>query len=60
MSRMIGPMFEGSPLLALPLLALALFVLVFVAVVVRLVARGSAPYQAEARRILDDENGGAS
>jgi hypothetical protein len=53
-------MFEGSPLLALPLVALAMFLLVFVAVTLRLVARGAAPYEAHARRMLEDEDGGAS
>lgn len=60
MSRMVGPMFEGSPLMALPLIALALFLAVFVAVILRVVARGAAPYQAHARRMLDDESGGGS
>lgn len=67
MSRHVQALFEGSPLLALPLLALALFCAVFVAVVVRLVLQGAAHNDAIARSILDDEgtprarpSGGAS
>jgi len=54
-SRMIGPMFEGSPLLLLPLLALALFGAAFVAVVVRVLVQGRAHYEAHARSPLADE-----
>ncbi len=55
MSRLIGPMFDGSPLLLLPLLALALFVLVFSAVVVRLALRGAKAFDPASRMPLDDE-----
>ncbi len=55
MSRHVQALFEGSPLLALPLLALALFCAVFVAVVVRLAFQGGADNDAIARSILDDE-----
>lgn len=61
MSRIVGPLFEGSPLLLLPLLALALFGAVFVAVVVRLLIQGRSHYDEHSRVPLEDENviGGA-
>lgn len=56
MSRIIGPLFEGSPLLVLPLVALALFVLVFMAVVARLILQGKSHYDAQAAAPLADES----
>lgn len=58
MSRIIGPLFEGSPLLVMPLLALALFATVFTAVVVRLLLQGKAHYDAQAHAPLADERVG--
>jgi hypothetical protein len=55
MSRLVGPLFEGSPLLLLPLVALAIFAAVFVAVVARLVLLGSRPFQARAEAPLEGE-----
>lgn len=62
MSRIIGPLFEGSPLLIMPLLALALFAAVFLAVVTRLLLQGRAHYDAHSRAPLADEriDGGLS
>ena len=58
MSRIIGPLFEGSPLLIMPLLALALFAAVFLAVVVRLLLQGKSHYDAQAQAPLADEQVG--
>jgi hypothetical protein len=54
-SRIIGPLFEGSPLLFMPLLALILFAAVFFAVVARLIWQGKAHYDTQARTPLADD-----
>jgi len=54
-SRIIGSLFQGSPLLFLPLLALAIFATVFIGVVVRLLLQGKSHYDAQARTPLADE-----
>jgi cbb3-type cytochrome oxidase subunit 3 len=53
-SRLLGPLFEDSPLLVLPLFGLLLFFLTFVMVVVRLFSRDRAAFDALARQPLDD------
>ena len=55
MSRFVGSLFEGSPLLLLPLVGLALFGAVFIAVVARVLLHGARHYDAQARVLLDDE-----
>ena len=55
MSRIIGPLFAGSPLMLLPLVALCLFGAVFVAVVVRLIVQGKQHYDPHARTPLQAE-----
>ena len=55
MSRIVGSLFEGSPLLLLPLVALALFGGVFIAVVARLLVQGREHYEEHARVALADE-----
>jgi hypothetical protein len=55
MSRHVVSMLQGSPLLSLPLLALALFGAVFLAVLVRLARQGAAHYDGHARTPLEDE-----
>lgn len=55
MSRLIGPLFEGHPLMIWPLVALALFGITFVAVVARLVLQGSKHHDALAAAPLADE-----
>jgi len=55
MSRFVAMLFEGSSLTVLPLVALALFAAVFLAVVIRLLLQGRAHYDSHARVALDDE-----
>lgn len=55
MSRLMGELFSGSPLLVLPLVALALFVSAFVAIVVRAYRRTADQYQGEAGLPLGDD-----
>jgi hypothetical protein len=59
MGRLIGPMFENSPLLVLPLLALAIFLGVFVVTLARTYRRGAGEYEGVAALPLakDDEGG---
>lgn len=60
MGRLIGPMFENSPLLLLPLAALAIFLGVFLFAFARTYLRGKSEYEAVAALPLaDDDQGGA-
>ena len=56
MARMIGPMFMDSPLLAIPLTVLLLFVGVFAAITVRALAKPSAAHAAMAQLPLDADD----
>lgn len=61
MGRLIGPMFENSPLLVLPLVALAIFLGAFVVTLARTYRKGAAEYEGVAALPLtDDEEGGKS
>lgn len=55
MSRLLGPLFEGDAIMALPLVALVLFFGVFVLAVVRVFTQDRAVLDAIARQPLDDE-----
>ena len=54
MSRLIGPMFAGSPLLLLPLISLVIFFLTFAAVLLRTYRRKATDYADIERLPLDD------
>jgi hypothetical protein len=57
---MIREFLAGTPLLGLPILAMVLFLLLFLAVLLRVASRGrSATYRRLARLPLDDEPGPA-
>lgn len=55
MGRLIGPMFADSPLLALPILSLAIFLGVFLVVSFRTYRRGAAGYSDVAALPLADD-----
>lgn len=55
MSRLLGPLFENSPLMLLPLLALVLFGMAFLTTVARVYGRSARSYEPVARRPLDDD-----
>ncbi|MFI5301366.1 MAG: hypothetical protein ACHREM_25045 [Polyangiales bacterium] len=54
---MFGALFVKSPLLVLPLLSLALFLAVFIGVIVTVWIRGAAAYRAIEALPLADEKG---
>lgn len=56
MARLIGPMFTDSPLLALPILSLALFLGAFVLITVRTYRRRAADYASVATLPLADDD----
>lgn len=56
MSRLIGPMFAGSPLLLLPIVSLAIFFATFALVLVRTYRRDAAEYSSIEKLPLDSED----
>jgi|JI10StandDraft_1071094.scaffolds.fasta_scaffold116285_2 hypothetical protein len=54
MGRLMNELFHGSPLLAWPILALALFGATFLTITVRAIRRPKAVVQREAALPLDD------
>jgi hypothetical protein len=54
LSQMLKPLFEGNPLTVLPIVALAIFLVVFFAVSVRVLARKATTFDDLARLPLDD------
>lgn len=56
MGRLIGPMFADSPLLALPILSLAIFLGVFILVSYRTYRRSAAEYSESAALPLADDD----
>lgn len=56
MGRLIGPMFADSPLLALPILSLAIFLGVFLLVSFRTFGRKAAEYSEVAALPLADDD----
>lgn len=55
MGRLIGPMFADSPLLALPILSLAIFLGTFLLVAARTYRRSASEYDAFAALPLGDD-----
>ena len=54
MSKLLYPMFERSPLLALPIIAMLIFMVVFVLVAIRAIMQSGAEVDSMARLPLDD------
>ena len=55
MSKLLYPMFERSPLLALPIIALLIFMVVFVLVAIRALRQSRTEVDSMARLPLDDD-----
>ena len=60
MSKILAPMFEGSPLMVLPLVSLFLFLTAFIVVTVRAYARRARDYDDLASLPLSDDEKGDS
>lgn len=56
MSRLIGPMFAGSPLLLLPIVSLAIFFATFALVFIRTYRRDATEYSSIEKLPLDTED----
>ena len=54
LSQLLGPLFEGNPLIVLPIVALAIFLGVFFAVTVRVLARKATTFDDVASLPLDE------
>ncbi len=60
MARLLGPMFEGSPLMVLPLVTLILFFITFLFVAIRAYAKRARDYDDVAALPLEDDKGDRS
>lgn len=55
MAKLLGPMFENSPLLLLPIVALLIFLTVFLIIVARTFRKSTAVFEKDASLPLNDE-----
>lgn len=60
MAKLLGPMFEGSPLMVLPIVSLFLFFITFAVVAVRAYAKKASEYEGAASLPFSDDEGDKS
>ena len=60
MAKLLSPLFEHSPLLALPIIAMLIFMATFILVTVRAMRQAKDEHEAMARIPLDDSHGNDS